>query len=56
MNKCDFTTIKLAQGEMRIYDFGSIKLHAYQTGDPLSNEVFLLEKAGQFVLLESPCF
>lgn len=56
MNKRDFTTIKLAQGEMHIYDFGDIKLHAYQTGDPLSDEVFLLEKAGQFVLLESPCF
>ena len=56
MNKRDFTTVRLAQGEMHIYDFGGVKLHAYQTGDPLADEVFLLEKAGQFVVLESPCF
>lgn len=56
MNKRDFTTIKLDQGEMHIYDFGGVKLHAYQTGDPLADEVFLLEKSGQFVVLESPCF
>lgn len=56
MNKRDFTTIQLSQGEMHVYDFGGVKLHAYQTGDPLADEVFLLEKAGQFVALESPCF
>lgn len=56
MNKHDFTTIKLDQGEMHIYDFGGVKLHAYQTGDPLADEVFLVEKAGRFVVLESPCF
>lgn len=56
MNKRDFTTVKLSQGEMHIYDFGKIKLHAYQTGDPLADEVFLFEKAGQFVVLEPPCF
>ena len=56
MDTRNFTTISLEQGEMHIYDFGSAKLHAYQTGDPLSDEVFLVEKAGQFVVLESPCF
>ena len=56
MNKRNFTTIKLNQGEMHVYDFNGVKLHAYQTGDPLADEVFLLEKAGQFVVLESPCF
>lgn len=56
MNKKDFTAVKLEQGEMHIYDFGSMKLHAYQTGDPLADEVFLVEKAGQFVAIESPCF
>ena len=56
MNKRDFITVRLAQGEMHIYDSGGVKLHAYQTGDPLADEVFLLEKAGQFVILESPCF
>lgn len=56
MNKRNFTTVKLSQGEMHIYDFGGMKLHAYQTGDPLADEVFLVEKEGRFVVLESPCF
>ena len=56
MNKRNFTTVWLTQGEVHIYDFGTVRLHAYQTGDPLSDEVFLLEKADRFVVLESPCF
>lgn len=56
MNKKNFTAVRLAQGEMHIYDLGGIKLHAYQTGDPLADEVFLVEKAGRFVAIESPCF
>ena len=56
MNKNNFITVRLAQGEMHTYDFGGIKLHAYQTGDPLADEVFLVEKAGKFVAIESPCF
>ena len=56
MNKRNFKTIRLGQGEMHVYDFGGVKLHAYQTGDPLADEVFLLEKAGRFMVLESPCF
>lgn len=56
MNKHNFTTVKLEQGEVHIYDFGGVRLHAYQTGDPLSDEVFLVEKAGRFVVLEPPCF
>lgn len=31
MNKRNFTTIKLNQGEMHVYDFNGVKLHAYQT-------------------------
>lgn len=56
MNKNTYTTVKLEKGEMRIYDFGSIKLHAYQTNDFISDEVFVLEKNGKAVILESPCF
>ena len=56
MNKNTYETVKLAKGEMHVYDFGAVRLHAYQTHDPIDDEVFLLEKAGQVVVLESPCF
>lgn len=56
MNKSNFNTVRLDSGEMHIYDFGTVKLHAYRTDDPLSDEVFLLEKADSFVVLEPPCF
>ena len=44
MNKNTFTTVKLAKGEMNIYDFGGIKLHAYKTNDFIDDEVFVVEK------------
>lgn len=56
MNKNTFTTVKLTKGEMNIYDFGSIKLHAYKTNDFLCDEVFIVEKNGKAVIIESPCF
>ncbi len=28
MNKKDFTTVRLSQGEMHIYDLGGVRLHA----------------------------
>lgn len=48
MNKNNFTTVKLSKGEVGVYDFGKIKLHAYKTNDPMSDEVFVLEKDGQY--------
>ena len=56
MNKNTFATVKLAKGEMNIYDFGGIKLHAYKTNDPIDDEVFVVEKSGKAVIIESPCF
>ena len=56
MNKNTFTTVKLAKGEMNIYDFGGIKLHAYKTNDFIDDEVFIVEKNGKAVIIESPCF
>lgn len=56
MNKHTFETIRLAKGEMNVYDFGEIKLHAYKTHDFIDDEVFLVEKNRQAVLIESPCF
>lgn len=56
MNKQNYTTIRLSTGEVHVYDLGAMKLHAYQTADPLSDEVFIVEKDGAAVVLEAPCF
>ena len=56
MNKNKFTTVKLAKGELNIYDFGTVKLHAYKTNDFIDDEVFIIEKDGRAVIIESPCF
>lgn len=56
MDKNTYKTVKLAKGEMNIYDFGSVKLHAYKTNDFIDDEVFVVEKNGKAVIIESPCF
>lgn len=56
MNKNTFTTVKLAKGEMNVYDFNHTKLHAYKTNDFIDDEVFIIEKDGKAVIIESPCF
>ena len=56
MHKNAFHTVKLAKGEMNVYDFGGIRLHAYKTNDCIDDEVFIIEKNGEAVLIESPCF
>lgn len=56
MNKSTFQTVKLAKGEMNVYDFGGVKLHAYKTNDFIDDEVFIIEKNGKAVVIESPCF
>ncbi len=56
MNKNTFTSLQLNKGEMHVYNFGEIKLHAYQTNDLINDEVFILEKNGKAVIIESPCF
>ena len=56
MNKSNYKTVKLDKGEMHVYDFGGVKLHAYRTDDFISDEVFIVEKNGKSVVIESPCF
>lgn len=56
MNKNTFKTVKLAKGEVNVYDFGAVKLHAYKTNDLISDEVFIVEKNGKAVVIEPPCF
>ena len=56
MNKNAFKAVKLEKGEMHIYDFGGVRLHAYKTNDFIDDEVFIVEKNGKAVIIESPCF
>lgn len=48
------TTVQLEKGTVWVYDFGAIKLHAYESKDFFGSFVLLLEKDGQAVLVESP--
>ncbi len=56
MNKNTCKAVKLKKGEMNIYDFGTVRLHAYKTNDPIDDEVFIVEKGSKAVIIESPCF
>lgn len=56
MKKTECVTVKLAKGEMSVYDFGGVRLHAYKTDDPIADEVFTVEKNGKAVVIEPPCF
>ena len=55
-SKNTYTSVKLTKGEMNVYDFGIIRLHAYKTNDLIDDEVFVVEKDGVAVIIESPCF
>lgn len=48
------TSVQLKKGTVWIYAYGDITLHAYETKDTFGTFVFILEKAGKAVLLESP--
>jgi len=56
MNKNEFERIVLEKGEVNVYDFKNVRLHAYRTDDYINNEVFIVEKDKKAVVIESPCF
>ncbi len=56
MDKNNYSTVKLEKGEVHVYGCGAIKLHAYKTDDFLSDEVFIVEKNDNAVVIEPPCF
>ena len=56
MNKNDYAEKKLAQGSVRVYERDGVRLHAYQTNDPIGDEVFVVERDGRGFVLEYPCF
>lgn len=43
----NYKDVPMAVGKMRVYDFGDIKLHAYQTNDPIDDEVFVIERTNR---------
>lgn len=45
-------TIDLEVGTMRVYDFGDLKLHAYETKDAIADENFLLETPNEVIVIE----
>lgn len=47
---------KKLKGTFKVVDFGAVKLHVYQTNDHMTDYVFILEKEGKAVMLESPAF
>lgn len=47
---------QLGKGVVRIYDFGSVKLHAYITNDALSDTAYLIETDKEFIGIETPAF
>lgn len=47
---------EMQHGEMDVRDFGSIKMHVYNTKDSMDDFVLILEKKGKAVLIESPAF
>lgn len=48
--------INLEKGYVLVYDFGSVKLHNYNTNDYIDDQVILLEKNKKVVVIESPAF
>lgn len=55
-NSMEVNKMKLGNGEVQIYDFGKLRLHTWQTGDPMFDECFILETPQNLVALEAPPF
>ncbi|MDR0837733.1 MAG: MBL fold metallo-hydrolase [Propionibacteriaceae bacterium] len=56
MSKNSSKKIELRQGEVLVFEVGAVKVHAYQSNDPMADEVFILEKDGRALVIEAPCF
>ena len=52
----DKKRIDLKKGYMEVFDFGEIKLHAYQTNDVMNDESYILENKDNLLLVEFPAF
>ncbi|WP_083631177.1 hypothetical protein [Labilibacter marinus] len=50
------STIQLSKGNVEVFDYGTVKMHAYFTKDMMNDLVIVLEKNGKAALIESPAF
>lgn len=50
------TQVKLSKGTIDVLDFGSVKIHAYQTCDPLEYECFIIQKSEKSFFIEGLLF
>ena len=50
------TETDLATGTVTVYDYGTLKLHAYATGDALGDMAYIVEGADALVGIELPSF
>ncbi|MDR3200567.1 MAG: hypothetical protein LBT68_03810 [Spirochaetales bacterium] len=50
------THTTLRTGSVHVYDFGALRLHAYNTNGPTGDEVYLLETGSELIGIESPAF
>lgn len=49
-------TVQLDNGAVTVYDYGDVKLHAYNFGDALGDECYLIESSEGVVMLETGAF
>lgn len=56
MMKTASRTVQLNRGRVEVYPKGDVTLYAYQTCDPMADEVFVVAKNGLGVVMELPCF
>lgn len=52
----DYKTVELKFGTMRIYERGDETLYAYETKDPIDDQVILVKKGNALVSIEAPLF
>jgi hypothetical protein len=56
MMKKTMAMTPLSIGAVRVYDFESIRLHAYETKNPFADECYLFETRQELIGLEAPLF
>lgn len=47
---------KLGNGKVYIYDFGKIRLHAYETNDAMNDTAYIIETENELTGIETPAF